>query len=315
MLRHLRRSDAAGFSGLLERHFPEENRLLGMRPAEFEHIVHRAFRWDFRLIVGLLRLFGRRIFELFVVEVDDHIAATAFVVYLPKAGYIGTVMVDDPYRRRGYAAKVVTACIENAGRAGRPYAILDVLTTNDPARRLYEKLGFRELQVGRFYVREMGPSDARFSAAPDGANIRAFHRRDAQELVRIAMGALRPDVAEVTPVEAGDFTSADFAAQVLLSETEAWVIGPPGRPRGFVRATASPAMAAANLTCPVLDPTVSEGDAQQLVERALGWVQARGAPRVVTEIKGAPPRAEATLRAAGFVPSIELRTLYRGTAG
>jgi ribosomal protein S18 acetylase RimI-like enzyme len=315
MLRRFRRSDTAGLSALLERHFPEENRLLGMRPVEFERIVDRGFRWDLRFIVGLLRLFGRRIFELFVVEVDGRVAATAYLVYLRNAGYIGMVMVDDPYRRRGYAAKVVAACIEHAGRAGRPFAMLDVLTTNDPARRLYEKLGFRVLQRGTFYVRDL-PGSGGPSPTPDGGSgVRPFDRQDAPELVRIANAGLSPEVAAITPVEATDFTSPAFAARVLLSETEAWVVGPRGRPLAFVRATVSPATEAANLTCPVLDPTVSDSAARQLIDHALAWAVANGAPRMVTEIKGNAPRAESNLRAAGFTPSLELLTLYRRTAG
>ena len=315
MLRRFRRSDAAGLSSLLDRHFPEENRLLGMRPAEVKKIVERSFRLDIRLLIALVRLVRGPIFDLFVVEVDERIAATAYLVYLRKAGYIGMVMVDDPYRRRGYAAQVVRACIDHAGRSGRAYAMLDVLANNDPARRLYEKLGFHEIQRGRFYslpLVDRPPSPP----SPGGSEtIRPFERRDAPELVRIAAAELPPEVAQITPVEASDFTSAPVAARAFLSETEAWVVGPRGRPRGFVRATVAPAMEAANLTHPILDPSLPDDLGNRLVEHALAWAAAKGAPRIVTELKGSVPKAEAALRVAGFVPEVELLTLVRATTG
>ncbi|MCI4319993.1 MAG: GNAT family N-acetyltransferase [Thermoplasmata archaeon] len=315
MLRRFRRSDATGLSTLVDRHFPEENRLLGMRPIEFKKIVERSFRLDLRILIALVRLVKGPIFDLFVVEVDGRIAATAFLVYLRSAGYIGMVMVDDPFRRRGYAAEVVRACIDHAGRSGRAYAMLDVLANNDPALRLYQKLGFHEIQRGRYYSLGLAHRVAPAPTPEEGEPIRPFERRDARELVRIAAAELPPEVAAVTPVEASDFTSAPFAARAFLSETEAWVVGPPGRPRGFVRATVAPAMEAANLTHPILDPTLPDELGSRLIEQALAWASAKGAPSIVTELKGSVPKAEAALRTAGFVPELELLTLVRSTTG
>jgi RimJ/RimL family protein N-acetyltransferase len=315
MLRRFRRSDASGLASLLDRHFPEENRLLGLRPSEFQKIIVRAFRPDLRILVALVRLVHGPIFDLFVVEVDGQIAATAYLVYLRSAGYIGMVMVDDPYRRRGYAAEVVRACIDHAGRSGRKYALLDVLANNQPALRLYEKLGFHEIQRGRYFSLELGQRRSAPPAPGAGETIRPFERHDADALVRIAAAELPPAVAEVLPVSASDFTSAGLAARAFQSETEAWVVGPRGRPQGFVRATVAPAMEAANLTHPILDPTLPEELGNRLVDHALAWAAAKGAPRIVTEIRGSVPKAEAALRHAGFLPAIELLTLARATTG
>ncbi len=44
MLRQFRRSDVAHLFPLMERHFPDENRLFGFRPEAFQRLVHNIFR-------------------------------------------------------------------------------------------------------------------------------------------------------------------------------------------------------------------------------------------------------------------------------
>ena len=56
MLRDLTRADGPEFLAVMERGFPEESSLLGNRPEEFQKIFRRIFRWDTRLILGILHL-------------------------------------------------------------------------------------------------------------------------------------------------------------------------------------------------------------------------------------------------------------------
>ena len=58
--------------------------------------------------------------------------------------YIVNLNVAKPYRRQGLAQKLmVTACGTYADSHKGGFVTLDVAKTNIPARRLYEKLGFR----------------------------------------------------------------------------------------------------------------------------------------------------------------------------
>ncbi|MDQ3929080.1 MAG: GNAT family N-acetyltransferase, partial [Chloroflexota bacterium] len=58
-------------------------------------------------------------------------------------GYIGTVGVLALYRRRGIAAALIAQTLQYLARQGMESAVLNVNDTNSPARRLYEKLGWR----------------------------------------------------------------------------------------------------------------------------------------------------------------------------
>jgi ribosomal protein S18 acetylase RimI-like enzyme len=67
--------------------------------------------------------------------------------------FLGQLFVDSPLRRQGIGTQVVKGLIEEATRAGRALT-LGVVKTN-PARRLYERLGFRTTHDDerKFYMR------------------------------------------------------------------------------------------------------------------------------------------------------------------
>ena len=74
------------------------------------------------------------------------------------AGYVGSqsvldgadmmnIAVDASYRRQGIAEKLVQKLVEGVSDKGAICLLLEVRATNDPAVKLYQKLGF--VQVGR----------------------------------------------------------------------------------------------------------------------------------------------------------------------
>lgn len=81
-----------------------------------------------------------------------------------------------PYVGRGYGREILGAFLEDYfDRLGFRSAGLEVALSNLRARRLYERLDFRE--TARFW-RDAGPAyDYRFLDAPDYAAVRPFFRR------------------------------------------------------------------------------------------------------------------------------------------
>ncbi len=78
--------------------------------------------------------------------------------------HISNLNVAAPYRRKGLAECMIrTACTQCAAEyAGRPVS-LDVEKSNQPARRLYEKLGFTTCDIPS----ENGPDDLVMTAPLD----------------------------------------------------------------------------------------------------------------------------------------------------
>ena len=80
------------------------------------------------------------------------------------AGYIGSqsvlgetdmmnVAVSPDYRRQGVGEQLVTALIEGLKARGNHSLMLEVRVSNEPAKALYEKLGFGSVGLRKNYYR------------------------------------------------------------------------------------------------------------------------------------------------------------------
>ncbi|HUJ77437.1 MAG TPA: GNAT family N-acetyltransferase, partial [Thermoplasmata archaeon] len=304
-----RPSDVPALFPLLDRHFPEENALLGWTPAAFDRTVRRIYRWDARLFLALLSLAGRPVFRFFAIEADRRLVGTTLLTYAARAGFVSLVMVDGPYRRRGFARRLVGAAIAATARSGRRHVALDVLDSNAPARALYAALGFRRLRSLTLWS---GPVGSVPPPLPAAAHVRPFRRSDAGPIAAIASAQLRPEVAEVLPVGPGDFDDSAWVTRALASESEAWVaVDGAGAPRGFVRATASATTTAGHLAAPVIADELDPATEDALLAAALGWLAGRGRSTLVCELADTNARGAALLGRSGFVPALAAETQVR----
>lgn len=293
---------------MLHRNFPEEERYLLKRPEAVERVVRRVYRWDARLLHGIASLLGRPVYRFFVIEAEGRPAATALLTFGPVSGYVSTVMVDVPFRRRGYARRLLAACTEAARRARRRFIVLDVLTTNEPALALYRDLGFAPLRPLRFLVREIRPGEAgSLAEGPNG--VRPIGRADGKGLAELLRRNTPAEVAEALPVSARQFFVSTIGESLFAGETEAWVSGPPGAPTGFVRATVDATSEAGHLAAPLFGPALTDAEVDRWLAGTVGWFARHGATRVVVEVPEHAPRALDALGRAGFTEALRLVTL------
>jgi ribosomal protein S18 acetylase RimI-like enzyme len=78
-----------------------------------------------------------------VIVVDDVIAGLLDVAWRPDALHIVRIEIDPSFQGRGIGTRIVVDVLAEARRRSIP-ARLDVFIAN-PARRLYERLGFHEI--------------------------------------------------------------------------------------------------------------------------------------------------------------------------
>ena len=309
MLRDLRRADGPGFLDVMNRGFPEESLLMGGRPEEFEKIFRRIFRWDTRFLLGLLKLFGRPIVRALVVEQDGRIVAETLVTFPAGAAYVSNVVVDEAYRRRGYARQMLEEARRTARRAKREYLALDVLESNTGARALYDSLGYRPLLKR---VRLLHEAAGQFgTAARANGSLRAFRRSDVEPLVTILKGQTPPEVERVLPTRKDRFVESGMVNRMMESEDAAWVVDRGHGPEAHIAASVSRAMEAAYVSAPTLADSVDDRLAVDLVTTAGVWCAARRAPRILTMVADNNPRGRAALEAVGFQRALPLWTLYR----
>jgi ribosomal protein S18 acetylase RimI-like enzyme len=142
------RIDLAGIAELLELCF-------GPTMDEAGRAAIREYRWVSQsgslmfLFAGLNRLLGG-LEQGFVWIEEDRLVGNVSVspANFPRSLGVGHVIanvaVHPDYRRRGLAQAMLTASLDLIRRQGGDFAVLQVDTTNDVARRLYTRLGFRE---------------------------------------------------------------------------------------------------------------------------------------------------------------------------
>ncbi|MCI4361355.1 MAG: GNAT family N-acetyltransferase, partial [Thermoplasmata archaeon] len=268
MLREFRRADGPAFVRLLKEQFPQEEAVLGTDPEATLEIVRRVFRWDARLFLRFAQAIGRPIVRMYVAEVDGRVAGITILTFTERAGFLSNVVVDGPFRRRGLAQQLLERAHRDARAHGRQFTVLDVVSDNGPARALYDAAGYRPLRSQSVMVRDPIPTASSVSD-PTSTGVRPFRPGDAGALERLATQNLPPEVARVLPAERSQFRVRGIISRVLRSETRAWVLDSGSGPVGFVRGTVSGAMAAANLSCPILAPSVETGAARSLVAEAL----------------------------------------------
>ena len=93
---------------------------------------------------------------------------------------VENVVVAAELLRRGIANELVSELIKSAERKAASAILLEVRESNVPARRLYEKHGFREVGRRRAYYGDPAEEAIlyalRFAASPTGEKLRATRR-------------------------------------------------------------------------------------------------------------------------------------------
>lgn len=93
-----------------------------------------------------------------VVEIDtpagNSIIGFIVVWIIVDEAHIGTIAVDESYRNKAIAQRLITEAFRQARRSGALIGYLEVRAGNLPARHLYEKLGFEVDGVRKGYYQD-----------------------------------------------------------------------------------------------------------------------------------------------------------------
>ena len=92
---------------------------------------------------------------VFVLRLPNHpVAAFCSCWIIADELHVNTIAVDVEHRRRGLASQLMRYVMAEAHRRGARRATLEVRASNEPARRLYEGLGFAVAARRRKYYSE-----------------------------------------------------------------------------------------------------------------------------------------------------------------
>jgi ribosomal protein S18 acetylase RimI-like enzyme len=122
----------------------------------------------YSFIRAIQRLTGRFFFKIYVGEFAGQLVGTTSLSREGEAWYIGMVMVDPEYRRRGFARALVEAACDEARARGVKRVILHVREENTPAKNLYLSLGFTLFERVFHFVKEVERGEPEPRPLPPG---------------------------------------------------------------------------------------------------------------------------------------------------
>jgi ribosomal protein S18 acetylase RimI-like enzyme len=169
----------------------------------------RALAWLFGPIIWVLGATQSQLAYLFggYVWVEEGKIVGNVTVHRQHDGkrgwFISNLAVHPDHRRRGVARRLLSAGVESARARGARRISLDVRAENVPARRLYQQLGFR--QVDSTTTMNMHPFR---SARPVRSRVYSVEVASAaanRELYRFAEGTLSAEAREIMPVPEQDY--------------------------------------------------------------------------------------------------------------
>lgn len=309
-LRTYRKGDWAGVVELWRRNPSDEYGILGFNADAVGAVLRRTEGLGPRFVIGLARLIGRPIFVMLIVDLGGRVMGTTLVNFPPETGYVSGVVVDTSVRRQGHAQAMMRAADGVSRKYHREYVALDVLGQNEPAIRLYDRLGYQRLREHVWLVRPFGPA-APLPAPSGAARIRAYEPRDGPALAELDNALMPAEVRKVLPRHRQEFRGSRAALTLLQSRQESWVTEIDGKPVGFLQATISSVMQAANLSSPLFGADVPEPVARDTLLTALRWVEGQQAPRVLTQVPEHQWARRPLLDSLGFVEHFRAITMVK----
>lgn len=109
--------------------------------------------WSARLLAGELRQPDA---SYLVATIEGEVVGFVGAWHVLDEAHICTLAVAPAFRGRGLGELLVLAVLEEAVRRGGTMAHLEYRLGNEPAARLYEKLGFARVGIRRGYYSDTG---------------------------------------------------------------------------------------------------------------------------------------------------------------
>lgn len=106
-------------------------------------LMRYLYRADPKGVKNWEKKWKRWVNETFVAEIDNKIVAYISIRHQKQAIYITDLYVLPGYRRKGIATRLIKLVKKNKSKFKAKFLRVDVRKKDYPARRLYEKIGFK----------------------------------------------------------------------------------------------------------------------------------------------------------------------------
>lgn len=277
--RELRRSDLPSFERVVLQSMGEIERATGLDQASislYQSLRGRGTWTLFTILRSLGGTLGLAPNRIFVGVERGKVLGTATVIMLSDTGYLVGVATDSSARGRGIATHVLEQVRISSQKRGQRWLALDVESENEPAIRVYRRLGYEERARFSWYV---GPTPA-MEEVPAGA-VREVHKSRVKEVAAWVARKQPPGVREPFPATPRRLSHLELITRTPRSPMKTWELSSSGQTVAVVRGSYLQLPKTGFVILPTWDAALPMNSPPSLIAPAANWFRSLGASRTV----------------------------------
>jgi len=283
IIRDFRREDIDGVIECARESFVEEFEKEGFDPDVWRKVVRRRFSASGRILFGFFKLFGKEPIKFFVADMNGKVVGTTMVTKRRNIAYIETVMVRPDFRRKGIATELMKTAIHYARKRRFACVILQVSHTNNSAKELYHKLGFKKFDDTVYLTANLDslPSLERV----EGIQVRDFQKWDKDAVYELIRSSRDPNWFKTYNFQKSDLKTSLWNRIARMSTERKVVAVKDGKIVGYASLSYTTGKEAGRIRNIDVSPDMgAEGIEEELIRTGLNYVKPSGTKVVLVTV-------------------------------
>jgi ribosomal protein S18 acetylase RimI-like enzyme len=282
IIRDFRKEDLEDAIECAKLSFAEEIEVEGADPDVWRKLVRRRFSVSGRILFGLLRLSGKEPMKFFVATVNGKVVGTTMVTHRRKIGYVQTVMVHPDFRRRGIATELVKNAINYVRKRKFDKAILHVMSTNNPAKDLYQKLGFKKFEDTVYLTADI---DFLSNMERDAEiQVRDFQRGDIDAVYTMIKNLRDPNWLKMYDFRKNDLKTSSWNRIARMSTIKKMVAIRDEKIVGYASLSCTTAKEAGRISTMEVSPQMLSKGIEELIRVSINYFKPSGTKTVLVTV-------------------------------
>jgi len=299
IIRDFRREDIDDVIECATVSFVEQIENEGFDPDVWRDVNRRRFSITGRILFGFFKLLDKEPIKFFVADVNGKVVGTAMVTKRRNVGLIQTVMVHPNFRRKGIANELMKTAINYVRKRRTAKAILQVLSTNNPAKELYHKLGFKKFDDTVYLSIDIESLPSLDKA--EGIQVRDFQKSDTDAVYDLIKSSRDSGWLKVYDFQKDDLKTSLWNRIARMSTEKKIVAVKDEKIVGYANLGYTTAQMAGRIRNIDVSPNmVSRGIEEELIKVSMNHVESSGTKTLLITVPLTKEDLFKRLKALGF---------------
>lgn len=301
IIRDFRREDIDDVIKCAKASFVEEFEKEAFDPDVWRKIARRRFSIPGRILLGFFKLFGKEPMKFFVADVNGKVVGTTMVIKRGKICYVSTVMTHPDFRRKGIATELMKTAINYVRKRKFARAILRVFSLNNPAKGLYQKLGFKKFDDTVYLTANMDSLALPNLERAEGIQIRDFQKSDIDAVYELIKSSRDPNWLKVYDFKKNDLKNSLWNRLFRIATVKKNVAVKDGKIIGYASLSYTTSKEAGRISSIDVSPEmVSEGIEEELIRAGVNHIKSSATKTVSITVPLAKEGLIERLESLGF---------------